>query len=99
MSNFRVGQKVVCVKLHDGNPKWAVDLRIGGVYTVSFVSTGFNSGIDLEEYPVTSQPLFTLGRWSPCYWTGLFRPAVERKTDISIFTAMLNPSKQPVMTE
>ena len=38
------------------------------------------------------------GKWRPDFGfrAARFRPVVERNTDISIFTKMLNPSKQTV---
>jgi len=96
---FRVGMKVVCV---DGDmrvnwagwhppTKWAV-------YTVREV----RRSLDRITYGDTSllldeitNPLGPHGR--ECGFLGRrFRPVQERKTDISIFTAMLNPSQVTV---
>lgn len=91
---FIVGQKVVCVE-GEVDPDWhgAVP-RIGTVYTVSW--TGVSEGwdveiIDLVELPSPAEKEFERGYQASC-----FRPVVERKTDISIFTAMLTPSQVTV---
>jgi hypothetical protein len=75
---FYVGQKVVCVDDHD------TDLvSKGGLYVVRVVRLPY-----LELSGVRG-----LG-WNDGMMASRFRPVVERKTDISIFKAMLNPSKQ-----
>jgi hypothetical protein len=77
---FRVGQKVVCVDASAGSDWTRKWLIQHKVYTVSFIS---KNRIDV------------IGVRKPYgFWPHRFRPVVERKTDISIFTAMLNPSKR-----
>ncbi len=88
---FRVGQKVVCV--NDKPSRFTglpTNVREGGVYTVTktFLHPRGIPCVLLSEIEV---PIHHLG-----YDASRFRPVVERKTDISIFTAMLNPSKQTV---
>jgi hypothetical protein len=88
---FRVGQKVVCVNV-DSPPKEALssfsplplDLVKGAIYTVT--SVGVRHPCDL-----TNQPCVTLAEKHARqpYWASRFRPLVERKTDISVFTRML----------
>jgi hypothetical protein len=74
---FRVGQKVVCV--NDSCQYWTRPwIRKGHVYTVSHFA---DNGVHLVESPGKPRGFFS--------WR--FRPAVERKTDISIFTKMLKP--------
>lgn len=81
---FYVGQKVVCVDGANSNGA----LRTGETYTV------------LEKSPCAV--CVRVDAWANTRDGGngwdmvRFRPVVERKTDISIFTAMLNPSKQRV---
>jgi hypothetical protein len=91
--HFFVGQKVVCVDA-DG----ADYLFEGRVYTVTRVihSAAF-SRLDgtIANYAVLvdeAQP--NLG--TIAFDARRFRPVVERKTDISIFTDMLIKQKQPV---
>jgi hypothetical protein len=86
---FRVGQKVVCV---DASPaehgfvcfKWIVR---GRVYTVRSLTP--YDGLLLEEVIDHTRPHLN-GR-ERGFKSQRFRPIVERKTDISIFKAMLNP--------
>lgn len=83
---FYVGQKVVCV---DGKPRNYPHcaVRAGAVYTVSKIMHSIY-GDSLHVAEVDGD------YWG--FYADRFRPVVERKTDISIFTAMLNPSKQRV---
>ena len=88
--NFKVGQKIICIddSAKDGDKSALVT---GSIYTVAGFADG-RAGIAilLEEIPPPNS-----------FWYGFaperFRPAVERKTDISIFTAMLTPKKQSAL--
>lgn len=92
-NNFRVGQKVVCV--HDilGVPDWWAPLHYGRIYTVreTFISPSIGRcSVRLEEITNSFHPVWEC----ECgYVASLFRPAVERKADISIFTRMLTNNK------
>lgn len=106
---FYVGQKVCFVgdneaplsfyrgacKSNDG-----VMPEYGEVYTVRSIFTqGARQGeylIRLDEIDNSRLKPFTVGGIEPGYPARCFRPIVERKTDISIFKAMLNPSKTEV---
>lgn len=87
---FYVGQKVVCVR--DNNDAYGREMLITKmvVYTVaSLVKSNFGrDGITLQEL---SPPPGVVG-----WLNELFRPLVERKTDISIFTDMLKPKTEQV---
>jgi hypothetical protein len=73
--------KVVCVKSCAG---W--DLVAGRVYTISGIGTwNGRLHVDVAEVERVDPGL----GWR----ADRFRPIVERKTDISIFTAMLRPLK------
>jgi hypothetical protein len=79
MSIFRVGQKVVCV-----DDSGSVALKRGDIYVVTSLVSRYclpSIGIDVCE-PRTGSNIWFARR---------FRPIVERKTDISIFTKMLTP--------
>ena len=89
MSNFHVGQKVVCIDddgLHlrpdeDGPCK-------GQVYTIR----GFNEqvgGLLLIEV-INFPQLYREGYGELSFRPSRFRPVVERKTDISLFKAILD---------
>jgi hypothetical protein len=91
---FRVGQKVVCVntgpmRSDRGNLLQTRRLVEGGVYTITAVmEAGGIFGVQvLEAEPDGATNWGFIAR--------RFRPVVERKTDISIFTAMLNPEQVP----
>jgi hypothetical protein len=88
---FRVGQKMVCVEIdHYGY------LNKGQVYIISARCPACPPE-DLPAFPFLSIDL--LGNPHPCGWrcnawpARLFRPVVERKTDISVFTNMLTNTK------
>lgn len=84
---FYVGQKVVCV---DAKPRhYPNSLLIEGeVYTIAgYAKNSLDEAVFIFEkeatYPASG------------FYADRFRPVVEKKTDISIFEAMLNmqPSK------
>lgn len=78
MSNFRVGQKVVCVDADQSQ-----GLIAGNIYTVKSKGTCCNRpGVFLVE--------FHSGRADIPFYAYRFRPLVEKKTNIEIFTRILN---------
>lgn len=90
---FRVGQKVVCV---DASGVASPFIVRGRVYTI----TGFDNrragnsdqpGLYLAEVRAVE----TRENYAS-FLARRFRPIVERKTDISIFTKMLTPKKRRV---
>jgi hypothetical protein len=84
---FRVGQKVVCVDDRSSycNASRSCPLKKMTVYEI----------VDICKTPDGASHLKVPGL-EPYFSSRRFRPLVERKTDISIFTAMLNPSKQEI---
>jgi hypothetical protein len=103
MCNFRVGQKVLCI-----NDQWneyhaniarrlGVTLPVlGGIYTIRAIEIRPQRG-DLYFVEIVNPIIeYDIGRAEQGFHVARFRPVVERKTDISVFRAMLNPSKQPV---
>ena len=82
---FRVGQKVVCV-----NP--CNDLVRGRVYTILKTGVCFHDGKN-RSIVLVDQTRFGAPSGRLPFFAERFRPVVERKTDISIFTQMLKPSK------
>jgi hypothetical protein len=106
---FHVGQKVVCVDddprsfLHAGAPgvRFSGDLnglKKGAVYTVRafgrYPAYPDILCVWLEEI-IRPTAFFD----EPAYVAARFRPVVERKSDISIFTAMLNRApRAPAIT-
>lgn len=92
--NFRVGQKVVCVD--DEPPRFPKDtpdhLVLNAIYTVIGIDPENGTGVYLKE----TRHLVPRGSRSPRGWAPRrFRPVVERKTDISIFTKMLTDTRVP----
>ena len=103
---FRVGQKVVCVNdASIGHGSFFVNaygklmrsdgnmggLTRGNIYTVRRITaTEYQTLLALEEIdrPCAGP--------DPGFRADRFRPLIERKTDISIFTKMLTESKVPV---
>jgi len=84
--SFHVGQKVECIyKFRRQTYNGVAPPKVGQIYTVVDVTQGATQpGLVLAE----------IYHHNPLGWAARrFRPIIERKTDISIFTAMLNPSK------
>lgn len=91
---FRVGQKVVCV---DAKPRLELGnlptlLTEGQVYTIATIGTywGGACGVTLQEI---TMPAMGNYRYKSGWPVDRFRPAVERKTDISVFKALLKTKK------
>ena len=92
---FNIGQKVVCViggetsapNIPTDQPwYWRGDPPVKGrIYTI----TGFEHN-DYWNHDVVR--LAEIGN-DQGYWVGRFRPIVEKKTDISIFTEILKTGK------
>lgn len=87
---FRVGQKVECVEAIDCGD----GLVKGDIYTIASVryfSDDDSVGVTVVEIDSKEDEEYyaEFPAWR-------FRPVVERTTDISIFTAMLNTSKRGV---
>lgn len=90
---FRVGQKVVCVEERAGNSCCGhVEPGLNDIGTITDLwMRGDHLVLSLAEFPAPCCRHFAEG------WLAVsFRPVVEKKTDIAIFTAMLNPSKRRV---
>lgn len=95
---FYPGQEVVYEILSgEGHPWWG--FKEGGVYTVS-ECRGFGElvGLRFIDFPPPSIAMPSFFQPENDYWNSKnFRPLVKRKTDISIFTNMLDdPSHVPV---
>ena len=99
---FRVGQKVVrfsggpgCVITNNLTTSDYTFPALGDVVTVRTVND-WPSGTLLTFYEHDNSHLIArLGsRYEPGFKARYFRPLVERKTDISIFTAMLTPKRK-----
>jgi hypothetical protein len=82
--HWHVGMKVVCVDAKGSGGC----LRKGEVYTIGCLEPEF---VGLEEPSTWSDEHGS----EPCWLYTRFRPVHLRKTDISVFTAMLNKDKVP----
>lgn len=97
---FHVGQKVVCVDAGGLDRLYVLgvdgrivhepycSLRLGEIYTISAIFPHHLRGHSVATLLETERPP-GLG-----YRLARFRPVVERKTDISIFTEMLGPQRE-----
>lgn len=94
--SFHVGQKVVCIndKPREPNTRWFGGEApvVGQTYTIKrvYVFNGCPS-VWLEEVARHQRSLAIHGT-DVGYGAYRFRPVIERKTSIDIFTAMLTPS-------
>ena len=97
--NFRVGQKVVCIS-GPARRDMVTDPVVGDVYTVRGINKDQRGDIGIHLAEIVNRPrrIISLGGEirEPGFFAYHFRPVVQRKTDISIFKAMLNPSKEQV---
>ena len=98
MNNFRVGMKVVCVDASadiGGGDEWGPTEapREGRAYTITSIHEWCGHPVVwLAEIVRDANSIEWFG--PKCgYGVERFRPAVERKTDISIFTRMLTDDK------
>ena len=100
---FYVGQKVVFVPdalIHRprGNMKWPAAITADRVLTIREIDTRYVPhygvcGLRFEEF---CADFVRYGRelLEPAFPSDRFRPIVEKKTDISIFTALLTPNSK-----
>jgi hypothetical protein len=96
--SFRVGQRVVCIDDHrepDEPPPYVVKNQI---YTVA----ASYDDLVIRDRKIVPHPvidLFELARIESDVWTSgfdahCFRPVIEKKTDISVFTALLKQKQR-----
>lgn len=95
---FRIGQRVCCIARFDRR-SLGVDgacvtfPEVGKVYTVRGFSP-LRSGIVLEEIVNPYIPSL-LGPQEPSFVVSCFRPVVDRKFDLSVFTRLLDTERAP----
>lgn len=98
-----VGMKVVCVRNNvprlrtQGilwSSRWPACVEHGKIFTIREIEAKFADlgvlAIRLREY---HHPIDSRG-WEVAFPAIAFRPLVARKTDISVFTALLHTNKQ-----
>lgn len=79
---FRVGQRVECI-----------NAGMGALDASSFLTKGAIYQINLVRIDGVGVPVVGLVGVSLHWRASRFRPIVERKTDISVFTQMLTPQE------
>lgn len=94
---FHVGQKVVCVNALGTDSEGIKELSRGAIYTVRWHGI---HGVPYFKptYCVRVEGIVRFDDWAPLnqdcpFRASRFRPVIERRTSIEIFTAMLKPSK------
>jgi len=95
---FYVGQRVAYIGKEYGKAGfgWETLPKKGPVYTIRAVTVrGSEEGLLLNEI-VNCPAMYGDGIYEAAFPSELFRPVVERKTSIEVFTAMLNPSDKRV---
>lgn len=105
---FSIGQKVVCITRRSLYPNYIGRLRhppalkVGGIYTIRDIDARYielvgEPGVRLEELCFPPHECIW-GMVEPAFAMSRFRPIVERKTDISLFTEMLpkEPAKETI---
>lgn len=91
---FRVGQRVVCVSApwERVRPTPWICPNLNSVYVVRDIVPWPNGkGASCRLVEIRNGPV---GGYEPSFDVVFFRPVVERKTDISVFTALLTPNKR-----
>lgn len=99
MPDWHVGQKIVCINAEPmtspitGRLMPGTGLKKNHVYTIAAIAAlprPHPVGFKLVGLPIPEDAVF----YSP-----RFRPLVERKTDIGVFTAMLNQTPVPALAD
>lgn len=105
---FHIGQKVVCITRKSLYPNYIGRLRnppllkVGGIYTIREIDLRYidlvgQPGVRLEELRFPPRES-VWGMTELALAMSRFRPIIERKTDISVFTDMLlrAPTKETI---
>jgi hypothetical protein len=93
MTDWHIGQKVVCVDADDINPYWIVEgsLDLGAVYTIRSVRPAIGEpGIAIYLKEVTARVCWDGSGIETAFFSWRFRPVVEPKADISVFQSILD---------
>jgi hypothetical protein len=87
---FHVGQKVVCIA-QASSPYGEAVPQVGSVYTIREVCDGQEYGPCYRLIEIANPPMGYADGYRECDFTHrLFRPVIEKKTDISVFTQILD---------
>jgi hypothetical protein len=87
---FHVGQKVACIALA-ASPYGEAVPQVGSVYTIREVCDGQELGPCYRLIEIANPPMDYSDGHRECDFTHrLFRPVIDRKTDIAIFQRILD---------
>lgn len=96
---YRVGQKIVCIKENPHN-HWpdCPPPRLNRVYTIRAMREGTHGhGLELHLREIVNAKRRAAEEFGePYYHHSRFRPAVDKKTDISIFTEILVDKRESI---
>jgi hypothetical protein len=92
---------VVCVNDRDRGDDLGIFPTEGNIYTIGWIGEFNHPSRDVGRYIGVHLVEIDRPVWAPCnivipYSAKRFRPAVERKTNIDVFTDMLTPSPERV---
>lgn len=96
---FHVGQKVVCVRDEWITLAGESTPKAGVIYTIRNIEAADagEDGVYLQLVEIVNAPRpYIDGHKESAFWSLGFRPVVERKTDISVFTEMLKTAPETV---
>ncbi|MHA6684469.1 hypothetical protein [Mesorhizobium sp. A556] len=99
--DWKAGDKVVCVKRIVADV-WAGEILplVGAVYTIREIAVSVTDGqesVGIRLKEVVNAPRQYSNAFAEALWPiQAFRPVQTRKSDISIFTAMLHGAKRSV---
>lgn len=97
MTNFQVGQKVVCIKRGRWSGVEVCSPKYGDILTIRAITKSCREaepGLMFEEIK-NPEMVFGCGcLCEPDFSVWRFRPITKKKTDISIFTAMLTTKQR-----
>lgn len=101
---FRVDQRVVCVDDGPAFDGWVTPLVKNRIYTVSgFSDVDGRWGPGVYLYGIDNTPRKTVVDGIRFRMDGFcasrFRPVQEKKTDIGLLTALLNPANHKVLED
>lgn len=104
--NWHIGMQLVCIR-NDIDEEPDPRLEIGRIYTLDgfYDDWGYVKGGAVRRGQLISvaeiKGKFYHAQnpdwcWLPLYWPEMFRPLQKRKTDISVFTKLLNREPEKV---
>ena len=95
--DWHVGMEVVCVEEPEDNGWHHNHPTQGKIYTLREIGIGLTGEVLVKLKEVVNKPRAYPSPWGALYgevsfYARCFKPLQKRQTDISIFTALLNPA-------